>query len=323
MLKLGEAFEPTCLMVGVTESGLPFMAQNLAPLCPIAYVGNKCPMPSVEDQKKVFAQMVASIWSLHAIDRAHNDLHGTNIVLDTDVSPPHVALVDLGDVSTIERAYKDNYKRDANAFWNHGGVLARCNADARWSNNKNLMRQRKPKFLECLKQKWNVGPDFIQALSKVIDGGIAMSTEQHVEGLFNSKFVQKNLPNVESTYPWAGTVECRGCRKWTDEQWKSKFADPSKKLTNCPMWGWFGPSAQTSDAWHNSAGEEPSEHEVICCCKNSKCDYAEAGQDGAEAVETSRYNTFTCCKNKYGKCNNGVSKIFGNKWKEVDNFKCR
>jgi hypothetical protein len=210
-------------MAGETDSGLPFMTQNLAPLCPIEGLGSRCPMPSVDGQKKVFAQMVAAIWSLHAADVAHNDLHGQNIVLSTDTSPPHVALVDLGDVTTLEKAYKDDYKRDANAFWKFGALLAACNADAQWTNDKYLMRHRKPKFLECLNQKWNADPDFILALSKVIDGNIQKSTEQHVEGLFNTKFVQANMPKVQSVYPWPGTKECGGCRSWSEKLWEEKF----------------------------------------------------------------------------------------------------
>jgi hypothetical protein len=231
LFKLGEAFDPTCLMAGATASGSAFMIQNLAPLCRLGKLGRKCPALEVDDQKKVFAQFVAAVWSLHGIGASHNDLHAGNIVINTDTSPPQLALVDFGSVRhPMAKAKLSGSKRDANALWRHSATLAGCNADAQWirSRNKQALSERKPKFLECMKDKWNAGPDFIEAFAKVMDGNIESSTEQHVEGLFKSKFVQDNLPPLEPTYRWPGTYENGGCLDWDEQTWKDKLPHPEE-----------------------------------------------------------------------------------------------
>lgn len=207
LLNLHETFLPNCLEAG-EAGGFAYYAMHAAPTDVIEEVGNGIINFDVATAKAVFAQLVAATYALHAVGLAHNDLHGLNIVFDQKGKPPPLALIDLDEVEELKLAMKDTYKRDGNAVTRWAAVLASCPLEAQWPDNSELMKVAMPKFLDCLKGKWEVEEDFTQAIEDVAEANIAMAEEQHVTGLFKTKFVQENLPQLTPHFRWAGSQSC-------------------------------------------------------------------------------------------------------------------
>lgn len=207
MLQLHEQYLPTCTKVGPHANGAYYVmhAAGKKGIKDSPNLGF-----SLEQKKQVFAELVTSIYALHAVDLTHNDLHGTNIVLDDT----QLALIDFGSLKTLERSWKRDYKRDSNAIWRWGAVLGDCPADATWPNPPT--RRAGDRFLACMKLFSGGEPQFMDAIGKVVDGDIRESKDHGVTALFKSKFVQDHMPTPKKHYPWVGTGDCLS---WSDDKW--------------------------------------------------------------------------------------------------------
>ena len=169
---------------------------------------------SVEQGKMVFAEMILGIGLLHSLGHTHNDLHGHNIVLDGTA----LAFIDYGSMKEMKYAKRTGYKRDGNAVWRWTAEIAGCDADALWQEgDPDAMRIAKPKFLQCIADKWAPGEELLDALSAVCDGDIAQELEQHVLGVYNTNFVRQHAPPRRNLYPWSDTD---GCLSWDSNQWR-------------------------------------------------------------------------------------------------------
>mmetsp|Transcript_50178 Transcript_50178/g.79479 ORF Transcript_50178/g.79479 Transcript_50178/m.79479 type:complete len:559 (-) Transcript_50178:46-1722(-) len=236
LLEISEAFHTNCL--GVSSAvDYPFMVQHAAPRTPVDQLGiygipDEAKITLSPDmQKFVFAQFVAAVYGLHAIGKAHNDLHGKNIVV-SDSSPWHLALIDFGDVTPLAEAKSPNYKRDGYAIWLWTAHLANCEEDATIEINESPdnMRLKKDKFLSCLESKWGAGEEqFKNAFSAIIDADISTNAgtwveDQHVKDLYETSFVQKILEDREAdwkvaTFNWKGADNCRS---WSPSDFQRK-----------------------------------------------------------------------------------------------------
>jgi len=222
VLELHEQYIPTCIEVGQTEYNgekINYYAMHAASVAGISALGKRKDV-SLQDQKKVGAQVVASIYSMHKAGYAHNDLHGNNIVVDPKTLA--LQLIDLGDAANYPGWIKD-YKRDGNAIWRWLGVMAQCPDDAQWhSHVKGRAKQKAQgeRFLECIKNNWAPDDKFMKALGKVVDGSVKMSRMHGVrEALYDTPFVKENLPSKKKYYPSDIT---KGCEGWSKEEWQTR-----------------------------------------------------------------------------------------------------
>lgn len=168
---------------------------------------------SIDDEKKVFAEMLGAVGLLHSLGHTHNDLHGHNIVLDGT----KLALIDYGSMRTLQNGKRNGYKRDGNAMWRWTAEIAQCDADATWQEgDPTAMAAAKPKFLQCIEERWAPDAAFLAVLGQVCDADIAQSQEQHVLRLYQTDFVQQHLPEFRQIYPWS---ETDGCLTWDDVHW--------------------------------------------------------------------------------------------------------
>lgn len=205
ILKMHEQYLPTCTMVAEHKNGA-YYVMHAAGETPIEDAVDL----SKQDAASVFSALVASIYALHAVDLTHNDLHGSNIVLDKT----QLALIDFGSLKTLEKSWKKDYKRDSNAIWRWGAVLAGCEAGAQWPNPPTSGAAKR--FLTCMRDFSNEEPTFMAALKKVVDGNVAESTDHYVAELYNSEFIQRNKPEPKTYYPWSGSD---GCLSWDSQKW--------------------------------------------------------------------------------------------------------
>lgn len=210
MLTLAEHYLPTCLEVGGTDED-PFYVMHAAG--PTAMEDVWTLNLTVDEQKTVFAQMVAAIYALHGLGVTHNDLHGGNIVLaHTDVS-----IIDFGSMEPMDEAWVRDYKRDGNAIWRWGAVTAGCPEDAGWRVWADAAQHRQDagRFFACIREKWAPSEDFMHAMSTLVDADIAETIDQHVGELYNTDFVQQHLPPSQRHYSWD---EAAGCLSWSEDQ---------------------------------------------------------------------------------------------------------
>jgi len=171
---------------------------------------------NLHDEKKVFAELLGAVGLLHSLGHTHNDLHGHNIVLDHT----ELALIDYGSMRPLRQGKRQGYKRDGNAIWRWTGEIAQCDADALWQmGDPTAMAIAKPKFLQCIRNRWAPGEAFLEVLEAVCDADIAQSQEQHVLELFETAFVQEHMPEYREIYPWH---ETDGCLSWDRPHWQQE-----------------------------------------------------------------------------------------------------
>lgn len=201
--RLVQQYLPTCIELG-QDGQYPWYVMHAAGRTGVEDAGLLS--LSVDDAKMVFAQMVAGIYALHGLDYSHNDLHGKNIVLDGT----QLAVIDFGEIRPLAQAQRGpGLKRDANAIWTFGALLAGC--QCRGPNTAPCEADEKDATLSCIQEKWNPDSDSMMALTQLMEASVTNDQEQHVEGVFNSNLVQNNLPAFNNQYPSDFT---NGCESW-------------------------------------------------------------------------------------------------------------
>jgi serine/threonine protein kinase len=229
VLKLLETYVPTCDAVGTTSRGLWYLAQPMAgPNVLSDKVRDGQHSFSVNEEKKIAAELVAGLYAFHKLGYWHNDLNGENIVLDGT----KISLIDLGLVSTFQcrtQRCRGAYSRDGNAVWRWFAELAKCPSNARWSHcsgawNKpadfGCQKVAQDRALACINNRWKPDEKFMKALGRVFDANAKESLpEQHVIELFDTSFVKKNLPRTDNKYK---IPETNWCQTWSQEKLRKK-----------------------------------------------------------------------------------------------------
>lgn len=208
--QLAEQFLPTCLDVG-TAGPVSYYVMQAAGSTGITDFAKKH-KGNVPKQKKAFAQTVAAVQALHGIDLTHNDLHGHNIVLDAN---DDIALIDFGEIKGHHRGL--GYKHDVNAVWRWAGELANCPENSQFprslghwlsKKSKDELTERKGHLLQCLQTKWEVDEEFVTTMDMVLTDAIKITADQHIKELFDTEFVQSNLPALKNANPWDDNGKC-------------------------------------------------------------------------------------------------------------------
>eukprot|EP00929_Paragymnodinium_shiwhaense_P019349 TRINITY_DN13230_c0_g1_i1.p1 TRINITY_DN13230_c0_g1~~TRINITY_DN13230_c0_g1_i1.p1 ORF type:complete len:393 (-),score=69.25 TRINITY_DN13230_c0_g1_i1:186-1364(-) len=221
-LDLVENYIPTCLEVTGTDEN-PLLIMHATGTTEMASYTRL--VKTDGEKKSVFAQLVAAIHALHNVGLTHNDLHAKNVMLQetsatSDLAHIHLALIDFGDVKPFHKrnaAWNRGYKRDSFAIWRMGGNLADCPGAAHLGATKRVLEKRE--FLECVNRTWTPGIDFMNILNKLVDDTEEGTTgRQHVGELYETAFVQDNLPSDKHYYKLLNNVTCssRGLQ-WSDE----------------------------------------------------------------------------------------------------------
>jgi len=209
--QLAEQFLPTCLEVGSAGS-VSFYVMQAAGATGISDFARKT-AHDLPLQKRAFAQTVAAVYSMHGIDYTHNDLHGHNIVLDASND---VALIDFGEIKGHHRGI--GYKHDVNSIWRWAASLAHCPESAQFprlmksffsQKNRQELAERKAQLMACLKVKWSVDDRFVHTFDSILSDVILIKEDQRVRELFDTEFVQENLPPLKNAYPWDGNGKCK------------------------------------------------------------------------------------------------------------------
>lgn len=240
--KLVQQYLPTCIELGI-DGQYPWYVMHAAGRTGIEEIGGQF---SVDDAKMVFSQTVAGIYALHGLDYSHNDLHGKNIVLDGT----QLAVIDFGEIRPLAQAQRGpGLKRDANAIWTFGALLADCQC-----RGPACQADEKDATLSCIQEKWNPDTNSMMALTQLMEASASNSQEQNVEGVFNSDLVQHNLPDFTNQYPWDGTD---GCESWNWEDgshprvWEStECLEVPHMVGKCPIGSFPGACYRTdSQPW--------------------------------------------------------------------------
>lgn len=212
-LKLHEHFIPTCTGVGPTKSGGAYYIMHAAGV--EAFKDLPESGKSVSDRKALFAGFVASLYSMHSVGQTHNDLHGQNIVIDDGGD---VALIDFGELKPPSKAWVEGYKRDDNAVWRWAEVLAECPQGNLWSTSFDqgyLMPAVAAATKKCLQAKWSPDAKFMKIFDVIMEGGMDKARDQNLVDLYNTPFVQNNLPAIKKKFPAAFAD---GCLSWSDQK---------------------------------------------------------------------------------------------------------
>lgn len=216
VLKLHEHYLPSCHVVGTYSKGAYYAmhAAGPTPIRDVPKLGY-----DLKTRKSVFAQFVQSVYALHVIDMSHNDLHGQNIVVDND----DLSVIDLGSLKTTERSWKAGYKRDSNAIWRWGAVLADCGEDAQWPQNevpKGKSQKAAAAFAACVKSTWKPGQQFMVALRKLLKGNVNKEKDHHIIELYKTNFITQNTPELRSKFVSDVTGETK-CLSWDKKEWEA------------------------------------------------------------------------------------------------------
>lgn len=218
--KLNQQYVPTCLEVGsYPEDNINFYIMHAAGTKIIKSIENS--EYTNAQRKSLFAQFVASVYAMHALDTSHNDLHGGNIVIDDSGAEPQLALIDFGEIVApldptmpgqgARQTWLVDYKRDGNAIWAYSSLLAKCPSFPNFPvmpASHTELHALKEKFLACMESEWGASVSDIAAMRKVCEKDIEQSPDQGIENLFKTKLVQDNLPKFNDGYKWKQTAEC-------------------------------------------------------------------------------------------------------------------
>jgi len=220
-LELTEQYMPTCTYVGSSEPAFYVMhAAGTTGIGQSERSGSRGLGMTMEQKKSIFSQLAASVYALHSIGFAHNDLHGNNIVLNGD----ELAMIDYSDASPLQTAWIGaGLKRDGNAVWRWAASLAGC-------HDQSLEYLRTPRsgkaekeavLLECVRTGFGADSEFMTAYRNVIVASREESVDQKCIELFRTNFVQQYLPSPKVIYPWEGS---NGCLQWDwstiDRSWE-------------------------------------------------------------------------------------------------------
>jgi len=208
-LSLMETYVPTCLEVGGTQND-PYYVMHAAGskrISKAAKAKEGKGALSTADQIKVFSQLVAALYALHSQGWSHNDLHGGNVVLEGS----KLSLIDFGSVRTYSSSKTEGSKRDGNRLWEHTAKLAKCGKTSLWKKKagKQELQKHVKNLKECLRNKWSVDDAFISALDIVLQADIEGERNQHMTELFQSKFVQDHLPDLDNQFQWLAAETCQ------------------------------------------------------------------------------------------------------------------
>lgn len=325
-LQLSEQYLPTCVSTGTTDPAWYVMhAAGTVGIGRSERSGDRGLQLSLEEKKVVYAQFVASVYALHSIGFAHNDLHGNNVVLNG----LELAMIDYSDVSPIQTAWTGaGLKRDGNAVWRWGAALAGC-------HDKTLAYLRTPgaakaekeaELLSCVRSSFGADESFMRAFQDVMVACREENVDQKVIELFATRFIQQHLPPHKTVYPWEGTA---GCLNWDwstiDRTWEVREClDVEGGAGQCRIdiypgacfggrerWGCWAPSEAYSPSYCRGRGHAGA------------CSYADHGNvlTDSEVPECSSHCTEFCMSRggteSWGACylsdNNGVP----------DNKQCR
>jgi len=216
VLKMHENYMPSCFSVGQYSKGA-YYAMHAAGPTPIRDAPEQG--FDVETKKRLFAQLVQSIYSLHVVDMSHNDLHGHNIVLHGD----KLQLIDLGSLKTVTKSWKKGYKRDSNAIWRWGAILADCGEEAQWSHDKSLskgaVQGQANAYSACVAKNWNPDAEFITALGVLLKGDVHEDIDHHIKELYATRWIQDHVPELESKFVSDVTGDM-GCLDWSKGAWE-------------------------------------------------------------------------------------------------------
>lgn len=180
-----------------------------------------------EYQKVVFAELVSAIRLIHKLGFTHNDLHDGNVMIDLPEflesfpwdrrgetpSPqdadelPRLAIIDFGEMVPYAQGWKKDYKRDFNSLWDRTAFLANCpDHQARWWSTRGS-QQGAEAFVNCLIDQWGVDNQFVETMWVAIHAATAEADDQHIEDIFNTRFVQDHIPPQDRRYTVGDSCE--------------------------------------------------------------------------------------------------------------------
>jgi len=181
-------------------------------------------------RKALFASFVASLHAMHSVGQTHNDLHGDNVVVD---SSNNMALIDFGELKEPDKSWVLGYKRDGNAVWRWAEVLAGCPQGNLWATsfdqpylNPHVAAATK----SCLQSKWGADAEFLKAMNTVMENGMDQKLPHGITEVFNTNFIQSNMPALKRKYPAEFAKECLqwSASKMQDTMLQKQFEDHYK-----------------------------------------------------------------------------------------------
>jgi serine/threonine protein kinase len=225
-VKAAQSYLPACDGYGTLKNGNGYLVLPMAGGKDFNHFRDdlkKNPLP-IHEQKSVFAQIVAGIYGMHKSGVSHNDMHGKNVIVNEQ---NQVSIIDFGLGTTYpcdKKRNQNGYARDGNMLYAYTAMVSDCGKKNQWPGvwigfvtDDKSYRRKQERCMATLKKNWGIDKEFEDALQKVWDGNVERDVDQHIEDLFKTQFVQKNLPSPLTRFQLDGTDRC-----WTWDKAKLK-----------------------------------------------------------------------------------------------------
>lgn len=197
-LKLARMHIPVCLDHGedpVSHHGYTVMSNGGEQA--IGRADNKYQPGRMEDNRKVFLQLIAGVGIMHKTGVAHNNMHGKNVMLNEDLE---LTIIDFGN-SRINDPGKEKTtqgKADLHELQTHLAVVIGCKA------GKKPNAAGHQALLACVKNDLGADAEFLSAFDKILE---ASENNRHdanpdsvVAPLWKTKFMQTHHPGATERF---------------------------------------------------------------------------------------------------------------------------
>lgn len=203
VLKLAEAFLPTCLEAG-SMNGVSYMVMHSAAGPGMAAGSSRKKRQQVSNAVKelpkaekisIFAQTISALAAMHLSGFSHNDMHFENILLLK--GSPHIALIDFGTAKALKHAFTGNTRAE---LVGDGTLPARLASQLAGCPQLKSKGDPGPLF-DCLKEAWSADDEFLKVFGDVMAEAKLGKQTTLVPALYHTKFIQNHLPPLKSLFP--------------------------------------------------------------------------------------------------------------------------
>eukprot|EP00929_Paragymnodinium_shiwhaense_P048113 TRINITY_DN24376_c0_g1_i1.p1 TRINITY_DN24376_c0_g1~~TRINITY_DN24376_c0_g1_i1.p1 ORF type:complete len:368 (+),score=71.87 TRINITY_DN24376_c0_g1_i1:97-1104(+) len=193
-MRMMQTYVPTCIHFMPYKSELPYFVMHAAPPTQLKHI-RSVKIDGVTAQKQMFAELIAAVYAMHSIGWYHNDMHDRNVMVagpDGD-DPPHVALIDFGSAKT--EAMTRGYHYDAES------LLSGLEKIAKLIRVKHCSKH----SLDVCLKAWGADEESVETFKAWLEIPSVKDTKkrspsQGVQSLFETTFIQNNLPTEKRRY---------------------------------------------------------------------------------------------------------------------------
>lgn len=197
-LKLARMHTPVCLDHGEDpKDGHGYTVMSHGGKLALGRADKHYEPGKMEDNRKVFLQLIAGLGILHKTGVAHNNLHGKNIMLNEKLE---LTIIDFGNshINDPDHEKISQGKADLHELQSHLATVIGC------KDGKTPDSHGREALLACAKNDLGADNEFLEALDKVLE---ASEKNQHdankdtvVAPVWKTKFMQTYHPGAKERF---------------------------------------------------------------------------------------------------------------------------